>query len=309
MNAIVPVQSNPAAMAPVDDVWRMAQAVARSGLFGMKSPEEAMALMLIAQAEGQHPAVAARDYHIVEGRPSLKADAMLARFIQAGGRVKWGAYTDEKVEATFSHPQGGEVTVDWTIKRAQQITSRGKKITDKDNWRNYPRQMLRARVISEGIRTVYPGVAVGVYTPEEVQDFDTPRVTEVREAPPKATVRRAAEAPVQELPPAERPVDRSGDLVPTPAGDDADDWDSWRKVIAAKIRRAATEEQVLTVQRGHKDALMRCNELLPDTLTILAELVAKKLAQLGAMSAEDADFRDGAPEGVADGEHVLEAAD
>jgi hypothetical protein len=32
--------------------------------------------------------------------------------------------------------------------------------------------MLRARVISEGIRTVFPGVAVGVYTPEEVADFD-----------------------------------------------------------------------------------------------------------------------------------------
>lgn len=186
MNAIVPVHA--AAVAPVEDVWRMAQAVARSGLFGMKSPEEAMALMLIAQAEGQHPAVAARDYHIVEGKPSLKADAMLARFIQAGGKVKWSAYTDEKVEATFSHPQGGEVTLDWTIERATKITSKGKKITDKDNWRNYPRQMLRARVISEGIRTVYPGVAVGVYTPEEVEDFDGPR------EPRNVTPRRQAVA-------------------------------------------------------------------------------------------------------------------
>jgi hypothetical protein len=32
--------------------------------------------------------------------------------------------------------------------------------------------MLRARVISEGIRTVYPGCVVGVYTPEEVGDFE-----------------------------------------------------------------------------------------------------------------------------------------
>jgi hypothetical protein len=31
--------------------------------------------------------------------------------------------------------------------------------------------MLRARVISEGIRTVYPGVLTGEYTPEEVMDF------------------------------------------------------------------------------------------------------------------------------------------
>jgi hypothetical protein len=34
--------------------------------------------------------------------------------------------------------------------------------------------MLRARCISEGIRAVYPGCVVGVYTPEEVQDFQQP---------------------------------------------------------------------------------------------------------------------------------------
>ena len=31
--------------------------------------------------------------------------------------------------------------------------------------------MLRARVISEGIRTVYPGCIAGTYTPEEVMDM------------------------------------------------------------------------------------------------------------------------------------------
>ena len=45
-------------------------------------------------------------------------------------------------------------------------------LTGKDNWKNYPRQMLRARVVSEGVRTVYPAVCVGVYTPEEFQNFD-----------------------------------------------------------------------------------------------------------------------------------------
>lgn len=171
MNAIVPV--NPASVAPVDDVWRMAQAVAKSGLFGMKSAEQAMALMLVAQAEGMHPATAARDYHVIQGRPALKADAMLARFMQAGGRVQWSSYTAECVRATFSHPQGGEVEVEWTIEQAKAIG-----LANKETWRQYPRQMLRARVVSEGIRTVFPGVAVGVYTPEEVADFDErPAVT------------------------------------------------------------------------------------------------------------------------------------
>jgi hypothetical protein len=155
---------------PVDQVWKMAQAVAASNLFGMKDPNQAMALMLVAQAEGMHPALAARDYHIIQGRPALKADAMLARFQAAGGKVEWKKYTDSAVSAVMSHPSGGSVEIEWTIEMANRAG-----LTKNQTWRNYPRQMLRARVISEGIRTVFPGVAVGVYTPEEVQDFAPPK--------------------------------------------------------------------------------------------------------------------------------------
>ncbi|MEW6097488.1 MAG: hypothetical protein AB1567_13365, partial [bacterium] len=48
----------------------------------------------------------------------------------------------------------------------------------KDNWKHYPRQMLRSRVISEGVRTVLPGCNVGFYTVEEVQDFAPSSVIE-----------------------------------------------------------------------------------------------------------------------------------
>jgi len=154
------------ALVPVADIERMAKAIAQSGLFGMKSPEQAMALMLVAQAEGMHPAIAARDFHVIQGRPALKADAMLARFQAAGGKVRWVAYTNERVSGIFSHPSGGEVEVDWTIAQAKAAGLAGKEV-----WRQYPRAMLRARVVSEGIRTVFPGVAVGVYTPEEIEDM------------------------------------------------------------------------------------------------------------------------------------------
>lgn len=154
------------AIVPVQDIERMAFAIAGSGLFGMKTKEQAIALMLVAQSEGLHPARAALEYHIIQGRPSLKADAMLSRFQAAGGKVEWHDYEPTKVSATFSHPQGGSIRIEWTRKMADDA-----KLTNKDTWRQYPRQMLRARVISEGIRTVFPGVAVGIYTPEEVQDF------------------------------------------------------------------------------------------------------------------------------------------
>ena len=152
----------------VDQIQTMANAVVKSQLFGMKTVEQATALMLIAQAEGYHPALAARDYHIIQGRPTLKAETMMARFQQQGGKVDWKTLTDEEVTATFSHPSGGSATITWTFDQARKAG-----LTNKDNWKNYPRAMLRARVVSEGIRTVFPGVVLGVYTPEEVQDIPT----------------------------------------------------------------------------------------------------------------------------------------
>lgn len=179
---------------PYSDIERMAVAVAKSQLFGMKTPEQAIALMLVAQSENLHPARAAMEYHVIQGRPALKADAMLARFQNAGGKVEWKDYTDEKVSGTFSHPQGGSVTIDWTIDRAKQAGVYGKNPT----WKSYPRAMLRSRCISEGIRTVYPGVSVGIYTPEEVQDFAekdvTPHAPETKTAPaPEAIKAKAAQ--------------------------------------------------------------------------------------------------------------------
>ncbi len=158
------VQQQP--MIPYADMEKMATVIAQSGLFGVKNPTQALALMLLSQAEGLHPATAARDYHVIQGRPTLKADTMLARFQAAGGVVEWHDYTDKVVRATFSHPRGGKVTVAWTLETAKEAELAGK-----DMWKKFPRAMLRARVISEGIRTVFPGVLAGMYTLEEVRDM------------------------------------------------------------------------------------------------------------------------------------------
>lgn len=169
------------ALVPIGDMERMATAVAKSNLFGMKTTEQALALMLIAQAEGVHPARAIQEYHVIDGRPALRADAMLARFQAAGGRVEWSEYTDKRVAGKFSHPQGGSVEIDWDQDRA-----RAAGLLNRKNWQNYPRQMLRARVISEGVRTVYPGSSAGIYTAEEVQDMVdvTPPAVPVPEVEP-----------------------------------------------------------------------------------------------------------------------------
>lgn len=144
----------------------MAKAIAESKLFGIQTPAQALALGLLCQAEGRHPAEAARDYHIINGKPSLKSEAMLARFQQAGGKVDWHEYTHESVSGTFSHPQGGSLKVSWTM---QDATRAG--LTGNPTWKKFPRQMLKARCISEAVRGIFPGVLSGLYAPEEVSEF------------------------------------------------------------------------------------------------------------------------------------------
>lgn len=151
---------------PYHDMQQMAVAMATSKLFGMKSESEVLALMLVAQANGQHPAAAARDYDIIQGRPAKKSEAMLRDFIAAGGAVQWHQLDNERADATFSHPQGGTLRMDWDMARA-----RAAGLAAKDMYKKFPRQMLRARVISDGVRTIFPAATGGMYTPEEARDI------------------------------------------------------------------------------------------------------------------------------------------
>src|SRR5258705_1310112 len=155
------------ALVPLSEIQAMAQAVSSSGLFGIKTADQALALMLIAQAEGRHPALAARDYDISNGRPAKKTEAMLRDFLQQDGKVEWHTLDDAVADATFSHPAGGSVRISWDMARVRKA-----KISNQAMYDKYPRAMLRSRTVSEGIRTVCPMATSGMYNPEELQGFD-----------------------------------------------------------------------------------------------------------------------------------------
>ena len=159
----------------VNDLEVMSDRVAKSKLFGLDAAQ-AFTLMLLAQSEGIHPMKAMQRYHIISGKPAMKADAMLADFLRVGGTVEWITEADdtERCEALFRHPQfcpKGK-TVKFSVADARKAELTGNKM-----WSKYPANMMRARVISNGIRMIAPGIVAGLYTPEEVQDFsqDEPR--------------------------------------------------------------------------------------------------------------------------------------
>jgi hypothetical protein len=151
---------------PFQEMESMASYIVRSKLFGAKDESQAMSLMMLAQAEGCHPMTAIQDFDIVQGRPARKTHSILARFQAAGGSVAWEEITPTRAAGTFSHKQGGSLRVEWTFEQAKKAG-----LTGKDNWKNYPQAMLRARCIAEGVRAVYPGAIGGMLTVEEAQDI------------------------------------------------------------------------------------------------------------------------------------------
>lgn len=149
------------------EVRTLANSAMQSGMFGIKNQEQAFTLMIIAQAEGVHPIQAMQMYDIIQGRPALKATEVLSRFQKSGGKIQWIETTDKIATAKFVHPQGGEATVSYTIEDAQKAG-----LTGKDNWNKRPKEMLRARCSSSGVRMVYPACLNNMHTVEEVAEFE-----------------------------------------------------------------------------------------------------------------------------------------
>lgn len=150
----------------VQDIAQMGQIFAKSGMYGIKSPEMAMTLMFQAQAEGIHPAKAMQEYHVINGKPSLSSQAMLSRFQLAGGIAKWLKRTATEATLHVEHKQGGELDVTWDIDRAKRAGLLGN-----PSWSKYPEAMLSARCISEAIRAVFPACLGGMYSVEEEEDI------------------------------------------------------------------------------------------------------------------------------------------
>lgn len=223
------------------DLEAMAEAIVRGGMWPeIDTREKALSLMLLCQAEGLHPVSAMKRYHIIEGKPSMRADTMLAEYKRRGGRVRWIQRSAQVAEAHFWHPEtdpdGVTITVTYRELEEAGVTQsydrRNQRWITKKNYRCFPRQMLSARVVSEGVRLIDPGVVAGVYTPEEVSDFsgrDVP-LDEQGGAAPATPRPRGAPQPAPAGPdpgPAERAVDAALQRA-------ADAWaDYWRRQYRA----------------------------------------------------------------------------
>jgi hypothetical protein len=158
-------------------IERLGKMIAGSGMFGVTKPEQAQVMALTCMSDRITLVEFGRRYNIIEGKLSMKSDAMLARYLELGGKCVWLETTAQACRAkwTFS---GNDIEIGFTIDDAVRAGlcgpggSRKKEQAKDGNWQKYPDAMLRARCISKAIRMIAPQVNAGYYTPEEVQDFD-----------------------------------------------------------------------------------------------------------------------------------------
>jgi hypothetical protein len=136
---------------------------------GFKTPEQATVAMLLALAEGIPLGRIIHEYHVINGRLSLRSECMLARFQKAGGTSQYIDRGPACVTVCASHPKGGSLTVSWTMTRAREAG-----LTANPTWQKHPTAMLSARATAEALRAVYPACLSGIITEEEAVEITTP---------------------------------------------------------------------------------------------------------------------------------------
>ena len=146
----------------------MGQKFAKSGMGGCTKVEQGEIIMMECMARRMSPLEFVKDYHLVNGKVTMRADAMAAKFNQAGGHIAWEEFSDKLAKATFTDRRGHKTTISYGIEEAAKagVANRA------GAWKQHTAAMLRARLISKAIRMVAPECITGCYTEDEISGGD-----------------------------------------------------------------------------------------------------------------------------------------
>lgn len=130
-----------------------------------RTEADVLVTVLTGQELGLLPMQSMRAIHVIEGKPTLSADAMAAIILASPvcDYFRVTVWTHERCVVEAKRKNDPALTVEWTMKDAAAASLLGK-----DVWKKYPRSMLRARAISAAAHNVFPDIILGVYTPEEL---------------------------------------------------------------------------------------------------------------------------------------------
>lgn len=155
--------------------YQMAEMLVKSRLLpkGADTPEKAFTIIVTGRELGLTAMQSLRSIHVIDGKPSLSADLMMALVKRSPECLFFRLVKSTAQMAEFQTHRKGEptpTTLSFTIAEAQQAG-----IASKPVWRQYPAAMLRARCIAALSRAVYPDLMMGIYETDELEREETPR--------------------------------------------------------------------------------------------------------------------------------------
>jgi len=169
--ALVPVveveyarQLEPRTMA---EATQLAKWALDSRLFGAYGSAQAILMMILAGREMGMPTMhSLRAFDVIDGKPTLKADAIRALILRSGKADYFRIVERSATVCTFATKRKGdpEVTLSYTFEEAQAAGL----VKPNSGWVKNAPDMLVARASAKLARLVYPDVIHGLYAPEEL---------------------------------------------------------------------------------------------------------------------------------------------
>jgi len=149
---------------PITEIMSIAKAFAESGMFpDTRQAAQAIVKIQAGQELGIAPFAAMTGIHIIKGRPIIGA-GLIASAIKSSGKYDYKVkeMTDTNCSLGFYH---GKTLLGNSSFSAAEARKAGTQNMDK-----FPKNMLFARAISNGVKWFTPDVFQGpVYTPEEME--------------------------------------------------------------------------------------------------------------------------------------------
>jgi len=129
-----------------------------------KNPANLIAAGLAGQSFGWDIATSMRNFHIIEGTPSMRPEAMLGLVRGAGHSVEIEIGDGAARAVGVRADNGDQHTAMFDMNDAQAAG-----LTNKKNWKQYPSDMLQWRAVAKLCRALFGDVILGVsYVPEEL---------------------------------------------------------------------------------------------------------------------------------------------
>ncbi len=231
-NSSLTVARNGIQLNSLDDIWRFAQMVAKSGLApkGLQTAEAITVAIQMGFEVGLSAMASLQNIAVINGRPSLWGDAQLA-VVRATGELEefaeWYEFAGSKLARNPDHFQDGVCCVCRVKRRGFELVEQSFSVADAKQaklwskagpWTEYPARMLKFRARSFALRDSFGDALRGLLSAEEAMETTEIRTATGRDVTDGAsTAQIAASNPLKKptlAEPAPSPVEASNVIRP-----------------------------------------------------------------------------------------------